>query len=82
MVASDLRFAACVQHNVVQSDARTATIATFRALVDGDLTVDEQIIYDRVVTTATAGYPYRDCSPVGIAAYFADPPPDPALEEK
>jgi hypothetical protein len=79
---AEAQYADCVQHNVVQADARRATLAVINAALDSrELNAEQLAVLDRIEATTIENYPFRDCSEEGIDAYFADPPADPALEE-
>jgi len=78
---------ACVQANLTTWRTRGALIAGIQVLAAPDprRTEAEQARVDRFVVEYTTSVhnalPYRDCSPRGIAQYFAHPPDDPALGE-
>lgn len=75
----------CVQANLTNQRTRQALIDGVEVVASPDArrTEAEQARVDRFVVAYTAkvnaALPYRSCTPEGIAAYFRNPPVDPAL---
>ena len=81
------RIASCKQYNVQMKETREGVVQIAVAsleglagdpanLTDAELGLREQVVA-RASATAEATFPYRDCSPEGLDAYFESPPPDP-----
>lgn len=46
-----------------------------------DLTAEQQARLDAYTASVVAGFPFRDCTPEGIAAYYSTPSTDPATNQ-
>lgn len=74
------RVSSCVQANATTESQRAAMVGALRALAPpGSLSPSGQAALDKYEDEVDARLPYRDCSPAGIAAFFKDPPVDPAV---
>lgn len=84
-VRAETRIAACVQDNKAIEGQRIAISGVFLVFAhpnaDGSLTPTELDIYTKIEQRVETLLPFRDCSPEGITAYYAEPPAsDPATE--
>lgn len=71
---------ACIYANATIKADRAAFINSLRALVPAgqELTDEQQMAIAAYTAAVEASKPYRDCSTEGIAAYYENPPVDPA----
>lgn len=77
---TEARIVTCIQDNITISQLRTKLPEALLTLVPPGttLTPDQQARVDAYTESVEMGFPFRDCSPAGIAAYYADLPSDPA----
>lgn len=79
----EARVASCVNDNVRAVGQRLAFhngLATAgHPGPDGKLPPNEQAVIDAYDAAVAGSLPFRDCSPAAVAAYYANPPADPAL---
>lgn len=74
------RVSSCIQANATTESQRAAMVGALRALAPlGTLSPAAQESLDKYEHEVEARLPYRDCSPAGLAAFFKDPPVDPAV---
>lgn len=76
------RVVACVQANLYTDKVRTALVAGLLTFIPDPEhpTPQQQQAIDGYTNAVELILDYRDCSPEGIAAYYANLPPDPADE--
>jgi hypothetical protein len=82
-VRDEARVVACVQENVGIASERVAISESIVALAPPGtvFTPDQEARIAAYGDLVDKLLPFRDCSDEGIAAYYADLPEDPALEE-
>lgn len=80
------RYSTCVNDNVAAKRGRQSAIDQATELIDqsrrsGRDVTDEiaRRYIDGQAKKAEATFPFRNCSPAGIDAYYANPPADPAV---
>lgn len=82
---TETQISSCIQANVSTQRTKEALKSGVSVLTQPDPRRDSaaQASLDRFIVEYSAkvdaALPFRDCSPRGIAAYFARPPADPAL---
>lgn len=92
-LTADARYAACVNFNIEQEGDRASVLnialVTFGFTESGALGIvdreqivatlepDLQLRYRQVEQQAENDNPFRDCSPAGLVAFYANPAPDP-----
>jgi hypothetical protein len=92
-LTADARYAACVNFNIEQEGDRSSVLNIAlvmfgfteagdlsdaeRGIIVNNLSEELQTRYRQVEQQAANDNPFRDCSPAGITAYYADPVPDP-----
>lgn len=75
------RIAACTNSNVEKLAVRLAVQRSLLTLARPGvpITPEQQTTIDAYNKAVNDGLPFRDCSPGGIAAYYRNPPSDPAV---
>lgn len=81
-VRDDARIVACRYENKTIANLHEKLPEALLALVPPGtpLTADQQLRLDAYAESVKDGFPFRDCSPEGIRAYYQNLPPDPALD--
>lgn len=82
-IRDEARIVACVQENVRTATLHAKLPETIVALAPPGtaLTPDQQARVDAYAKSVALGFPFRDCSPEGIAEYHRNLPVDPATGE-
>lgn len=81
-VRDDARIVACRYENKTIANLHVKLPAALSALVPTGtkLTDDQQARLNAYSESVRLGFPFRDCSPEGIRAYYQNLPPDPAVD--
>lgn len=82
-VRDEARRVACVRENISIVDTREAISGSIIALAPPgtSLTDEQEARIAAYAERVSELLPFRDCSPEGVAAYYENPPPDPAVDK-